>query len=212
MSRYDRARAFRILMKKAVTLKRISFDLSNDDYMTNSERTAFQFDKAIHGIWQLAKEEQVQGLAETTPAVCDALMMLDRHNVLIEFKNGRMPKKTVINIHRKIHDSVRVYSYLTGKSIAENAGELVFLLVYNEEKNSRPDCLYEPQYLPNTLRTPRRERIWCGLGQYEGIYFKEVHTYTMAEFEEYLNRLPSVPPLSDWEAYLEQFPQNPLLN
>lgn len=203
---------FACLLRKADTLKRISFDLANHDYMTRSGRMAFQFDQAIHSIWRMAKTENA-ALAElytSTPAVCDALLMLPQENVLIEFKNGRMPKKTIVNIHQKIHDSVQVYAHLTGRTIAENCGHLVWILVYNAEKNHSPDCCYEPKILPDpAIGVSDDERIYCGLGQYRGTYFKEVHTYSAQEFELWLQTLP---PVSEQNPdFRKLFPQNPLV-
>ncbi len=203
---------FSCLLRKADTLKRISFDLANHDYMTRSGRMAFQFDQAIHGIWRMAKTENA-ALAElytSTPAVCDALLMLPQENVLIEFKNGRMPKKTVVNIHQKIHDSVQVYAHLTGRTVAENCGHLVFILVYNAEKNVSPDCCYEPEILPDTaIAEFCNERIYCGLEQYRGRYFREVHTYSVQEFEAWMQTLPPVP--EKQPDFRKLFPENPLV-
>ncbi len=203
---------FSCLLRKMDTLKRISFDLANQNYMTQSGRMAFQFDQAIHGIWRMAKSEHAD-LAElytSTPAVCDALLMLPQENVLIEFKNGRMPKKTVVNIHQKIHDSVQVYAHLTGRTIAENCGHLVWILVYNAEKNHSPDCCYEPEILPDTAsEVSGDERIYCGLGQYQGRYFREVHTYSAQEFESWLRTLPPV--TEQQPDFRKLFPENPLV-
>lgn len=200
------------LLRKVYTLRRISFDLANQSCMTQSGRMAFQFDQAIHGIWRMAKSENaaLAKLYTSTPAVCDALLMLPHENVLIEFKNGRMPKKTVVNIHQKIHDSVQVYAHLTGRTIAENCGHLVWILVYNAEKNHAPDCCYEPKILSDpAIGASDDERIYCGLGQYRGRYFREVHTYSALEFEAWLQTLP---PVSEQHPdFRKLFPENPLV-
>lgn len=167
--------------------------------MTEAELTAYQFDSAIHSIWRRAMSEkaEITKRFNTTPAVCDALMSCGGRHIIVEFKNGRLPKKTIVNIHRKIHDSVMVYAYLAGADISKVREKPDFILVYNGEKNPRPECCWAPEETDGVLTASQEhvhfkangEAVYYGVQQYEGRYFREVHTFTARQFEDFLKQM-----------------------
>ena len=178
-----------ILCDNKMTLKELSKDDSdneNIEYVTDSMLVATNFD--------LVKRLYTNslGLSEEVVSSADALVETNDSIALIEFKNG-----TVVNreIKDKARDSLLILCDIIEKEISYTRKYLDFVLVYNESKNPLPN-----QYTKGVVRDSssrlniskyflqkgKEEIVLYDLNRYKGIYFREIHTYTQEEFEEYL--------------------------
>lgn len=179
-----------IFIKNKTTLKESSKDDSDKEdikYMTNSEFEVIDFD----GV----KNDYVRNLKlGDTPKSNDVLCIKDNELYFIEFKNGNMEKE-VFNVRRKIFDSLLIFTDTIYKGISYTRQNLNYILVYN--KNYRPnlkkrldkDEIQESKYFDNMSRKLSNlgnlEPDYFGLRkQFERLYFKAVHTYTVEEFDE----------------------------
>lgn len=187
---------YKIFKENLSTLKELSKDTSeknNISYMTQSELKAIDFDTVKT---QYANKLH---LSEETASSLDAILLIHEHEVFIEFKNGNI-KNEKRKIKDKIRDSLLIYCDITDKHISYTRANIVFILVYNEKKNPIPHNLK----LENSVRQNAREKIAehiikkaneelirFDLEKFKTLYFKEVHTYTENEFEEYLKNISS---------------------
>lgn len=169
------------------TLKELSIDNSNKDdikYMTESKLQAINFD--------LVKRKYANNLdlSEEKANSVDAIIIENRNlECLIEFKNGKIDSKTKRNIRDKIRDSLLIYSDIALKNISYTRANTIFILVYNEEKNGRGKSLDKlTSHLMNKAKT---EEIRFDLKKFEDLYFKEVHTYTEKQFDNFLKEISS---------------------
>lgn len=164
-------------------------DLSNIQYMTQSELEVIDFD--------LVKRDYTNGLklSEEGAASVDALIKFDNHIAFVEFKNGVMKKKKQ-NVKDKMRDSLLVFSDITKKDIAYTRQNADFILVYNLDKNPTPnqDTKGMLQESPSLIDIEnfialkaKKEIIRFDLEKYEKLYFRKVHTYSKEQFENYLN-------------------------
>ena len=163
------------------TLKETSVDSSIEgkhQYMTLSQRKAVNFDAV--------KNEYISslGLSET-PKSNDALFYDGIDLVFVEFKNGRMSQEKIHAVGKKVYDSVLLYTDITSEKISDMRKNMKYILVYNEDVN-------QPSYdgfVKNIADLANTEHVFFGLRKFQNYCFREVHTYTKCEFEEYLTNL-----------------------
>ena len=181
----------KMLLKKKMTLKKASYDTINDEYMTSSDVEVYHLDGLLYAMQRYANQhdEIFVHRSSETPSACDALYIDKVNNkfVLIEFKNGKLPKKTIVNIHNKALDSIKILSYIFDMPLEVISKRTKFVLVYNEIKNTEPFECYEPyerelDYLTNGY-------IHFGLGKYQGTLYSEVHTLGIEQFNNNLERI-----------------------
>lgn len=185
-----------ILNNHLSTLKDTSIDFHDQDniqYMTNSERKAVNFDDV--------KGEYIEKLSLVeVPKSNDALFMT-RYNMLIfvEFKNGFMDGKKKFDVRKKIYDSVIILTDILDSGISKQRDQLEYILVYNEDVNKgEADVLKKASYvqpskaydaLAKTIfGMAKKEYVCFNIDIFKNYCFKDVHTYTEKEFEEYLER------------------------
>lgn len=184
--------SFAIFRDNRKSLKELSSDTSdknNIQYMTESQRQATDFD--------LVKRLYLNSLyhSEDDAQSVDALTQTEDTVIFIEFKNGAVHAS---DIKTKVRDSLLMYCDITKNTIANTRADSVLVLVYNLEKNPRPNQLKKGE--PPTWRSQvaisryfakkgNRELIRFDLERFEGLCFREVHTYTKEEFEQYLQWL-----------------------
>lgn len=182
------------------TLKETSLDNRDGKavYMTESSLPAIDFD----GV----KEGYVKdlGLSET-PRSNDALFEDGEGGlVFAEFKNGHMDRPTQFAVRKKIYDSVLIFTDITSTRISDLRKAVKYILVYNEsanrdnrsdeeltKKNSRavqPSSSFDC-FAKMVSRYADEEYICFGLRIFQKYCFKEVHTFTVDEFEAYLTTL-----------------------
>lgn len=195
LSKYD------IFRHQITSLKETSLDDRNKNeeiYMTESDRDAVDFD----GV----KAEYIDGLGlHEIPKSNDALFEDGRGSlVFVEFKNGLINPAEQFVIRKKIYDSVLIFSDVTAMGISKMRELMKYILVYNETRNmaNRSDSQLIKKNAASVQPSPsfdsfaktisgyaKEEYICFGLRMFEKYCFKEVHTFTEAEFEFYLASL-----------------------
>ena len=196
LSKYD------IFRHQATSLKETSSDDRNkkeEAYMTESDREAVDFDKV--------KAEYIEGLGlHEIPKSNDALLDDGRGTlVFVEFKNGLINSAEQFAIRKKIYDSVLIFSDITSMGISKTREIMKYILVYNETRNmtNHSDSQLAKKNALSVQPSPsfdtfaktisgyaKEEYVYFGLRMFEKYCFKEVHTFTEAEFESYLESLP----------------------
>lgn len=193
------------------SLKRTSKDTSDPysvQYVTNSPYEVIHFD--------LVKEHYVTdtfGKPRDSLTSADALMEVSPQNteapfVFVEFKNGKLNKKeNLLNLREKLRDSLLIFADITGSTVAAARKTLDFILVYNAEKNppapgeAHPEDTGIPES-PSRLKIAsrlaekaNRELIRFDLERFQSIYYRNIHTYSEAQFENYLSKhgIPTAP-------------------
>ena len=171
------------------TLKECSKDYSDPDrieFMTETQLEAINFDTVK------TKYANDLGLSEECAASVDALLETDENLAFVEFKNGKVNNR---NVKDKIRDSLMLFCDLTKQTISDTRKNLDFIVVYNEEKNPQPNQLKKQAVSEAPSRTAigqyflsrgNEELIRFDLERYKHLYFREVHTYTKAEFDKYI--------------------------
>ena len=171
------------------TLKECSKDNSdpkNVKFMTESQLEVINFD----GI--KTKYTNDLALSEICAASVDALLQMDEDLAFVEFKNGKVDKR---NVKDKARDSLLMLCDLMKRTISYTREHLDFIVVYNEERNPQPNQLKKQAVLDSPSRTAigkyflskgNEELIRFDLERYKHLYFREVHTYTKAEFDKYI--------------------------
>lgn len=176
------------------TLKNLSVD--GGACMVSSELKAIDFDKVKSKYCESLK------LSEA-PNSNDALFSINQNKlVFVEFKNGYIDKKTIYNIRKKIYDSLLIFNDIISNSIAYTRKSMIYILVYNKSKNNQNhflekkinedsksiiqnSCSYDN--LAKTIGSyANEEYILFGLKMFENYCFKEVHSFTVSEFEKYI--------------------------
>lgn len=155
------------------TLKETSCDSNGKEteYMVNSEVQVVNFDKV--------KDSYIRSLKPViTPSSNDALYLgRDNNLYFIEFKNGKLDHKQKSKLYYKIYDSLLIFTDIIGENISYCRKNLSYVLVYNEEKNSKAEIA---QHITRKANLPF---VRFGLERFANVYFKDVLTYTKNEFE-----------------------------
>ena len=186
------------------TLKELSKDNTNNEYMTESEEIAIDFDevKRIY-IKDICPQHQ--------PDSNDVLKYIGDEFYFIEFKNGNM--KNIKNLNDKIFESLLMFSDITGKTISYTRIKGHYILVYNyensknfirtliEKRNERDcektlgssevqDSTYFDDIVFDISSLANYNVDFFGLrAGFEKMYFKTVKTYHIKEFEtEFVDR------------------------
>lgn len=117
----------------------------------------------------------------------------------IEFKNGNLKKETK-SIREKIRDSLLIFCDITSKTISYTRANVILIVVYNELNTKMPRdpkrkiCESESMGAIKDFLVDKSksEIILFDLDKYERLYFKEVHTYTVDQFENYVKKVTGV--------------------
>lgn len=176
-----------IFSKHIGTLMELSKDTAHNEYMTESQIEAINFDDV--------KTEYTNSLnlSEETASSVDALVKT-KCLYFMEFKNGVM-RGEIKKVKDKIRDSLLIFCDIANMHISETRKLLDFILVYNEEKNSKSHQKQKPIVIEDDSRVSigkhfankaHDEFILFGLENFKKLYFKEVHTYNKKEFEKFL--------------------------
>lgn len=194
-----------IIDERNSTLKDTSYDEDNKVYMVDCELEVCSFDDV--------KEWYVKNripLAKPNPKSNDALFFDKEEGFFIEFKNGKINNAVNFELNKKIYDSLLMlfdlgYVDSNGRevdSISYTRENMNYILVYNEEKYLQVGATrqtkegFDRQKVEVTASKHRDllfstvkklandELIKFGLDQFRNYLFKNVHTYTVKEFEE----------------------------
>lgn len=168
---------YELLLKHLSNLKETSKDDHGDGktYMTSCEYPAVNFDEV--------KDEYITGLhISGNPRSNDALLVTkDNKSFFIEFKNGYMDNKKIFDVKGKIYESLPILTDIIGKGISYTRNELVYILVYNGAKNDPSTDIKK-----HIASKAKAELIRFDLERFKNFFFKEVHTYTETEFDNFL--------------------------
>jgi hypothetical protein len=172
-----------LLLKFSDTLKKTSEDINKttaDKYMTLCEKVVINLD--------VLKNEFVKNMALTTaPMSCDALYLTSQNELfMIEFKNGVIKAKKSYEIKVKIFESLLMLSEKFSRTIDFMRNNLIFILVYNENVKHGPVQFEDTgiNKIQGTLfNLAHIRKIRFGLHRFKKLYFKNVFTYSKAEFE-----------------------------
>ena len=185
-----------ILQGHLSTLQEISIDdheKDNVQYMTDSQRMAVNFDKV--------KEEYISNLSLVEVPKSNDALFLSRDNKLIfvEFKNGFMDGKKKFDVRKKIYDSIIILTDILDVGISHLRDQMEYVLVYNENINEdEKEILQKKSYVQPSkaydslakgiFGMAKKEYVCFGYDIFKNYCFKDVHTYTEKECEEYLER------------------------
>ena len=154
--------------------------LAGDKYMTSCKKTVVNVDRL--------KDDFVKKMSlEEVPKSCDALYMTSQNEFfLIEFKNGVIDAKKNYEIKVKIFESLLMISEKFSKTTDFMRSNMNFILVYNENvthgKEQYENIGVRRVSVP-ILRKAHIREIRFGLRRFKKLYFKDVFTYSKAEFE-----------------------------
>ena len=163
-------------------------DKNNIRYMINDTRDVVDFDMVK------TKYANKLGLSEEVAKSVDALYDGKNKDVFIEFKNGNMANQKSA-VRDKVRNSLLLFGDITGKSISYTRNSAEFVLVYNEEKNtdikrvkksSVQNSESRDKIAGAVHRYAKEEFVRFGMEIFKGLFFRDVHTYTVKEFSEYL--------------------------
>ena len=185
-----------IFCRNITTIKETSKD--NHDgvtlFMTMLEIPVINFD----GV----KDAYIFGLHLTeSPKSNDALCILsDGTYLFIEFKNGYIDKKKVFDIRGKIYDSLLIFSDIINEGISSFRNNMDYILVYNEDRNPEEEQDTSPteqiqeskSRLEIGIRLSKlggKNHIRFGLDRFQSFCFRNVFTYTVEEFDQYISSL-----------------------
>lgn len=185
---------YSILKNNISTLKSTSIDNhdANDvKYMTDSTREAVHFDAV--------KNEYIASLSlHEAPRSNDALFLNNRQElVFVEFKNGFMDREKKFAVRKKIYDSIIILTDILNMGISRLREHMEYILVYNEKANAaESDVLNKKSHVQqsaafddiakNISAMAKDEYVCFGIKMFKGYCFKNVHTYTEKEFDQYL--------------------------
>lgn len=182
--------AHSIFHNNVTTLKQTSYDSKNQFYMTEREINVVNFD----GV----KTQYLNaiGYSEEKLASVDALVEINGIQYLIEFKNGNLPKN---EIKDKIKDSLLVLCDIEKINISDTRKCISFMLVYNYDKNpldhqeeklcAKGELKSLSKIAKHFMKKGGEEYIRFGLEKFKGAYFKDVHTYSIDEFDDFYKKV-----------------------
>lgn len=119
------------MKSKRTSLKNTSYDEEHKDYMSDSTLNVIGFDQVKE---EYLTREHLEG--EMASSV-DALVSDGQYTYIIEFKNGN--KIESHQIENKLKDSVTILCDEWKRTVSQTRQEIVFVLVYNEEKKHLSD-------------------------------------------------------------------------
>lgn len=166
-------------LNKMKTLKRISADTTNGQFMVESTLKVINFDL-------FSREYSSKFHIPVQPKTNDALY-IDQFGkwFFIEFKNGSLKQA---DIYRKIYDSLIMLNEFGLVSWDFCRKNITYILVYNEDE-------YNEQYVNDLQKSTSRTRIHTairnkankarqlyGIDKLKGYMFEDTYTYNEMEF------------------------------
>lgn len=150
------------------TMKESSNDEASAEYVTECGEEVVDFDLFTDKFFRYFDK------SPRVPESVDSMCKIDGEWYLIEFKNGEVRRK---NIYAKLAHSLLVLMRNESMSIDEAVRSINFILVLNKSKDYIADCI---------MARAGEERVLYNLKQFQGCYFKEVHTFSKRRFEEFI--------------------------
>lgn len=173
-----------------VTLRELSFDKSNQEYLCNSEVMAVDFDKVKELYMNSFKLVNTQ-LCSVDAMFGSALLVgseiAEPCLYFVEFKNGVVNKKEVEGVINKIKDSVYIYLDELEQTPSYLRNNAEFILVYNKEKNENLTTRARNSIGSSiTGNSNTRHMRRFGYSACNGLYLKKFHTMNEDEFDRFL--------------------------
>lgn len=169
------------------TLKETSKDKINEEFMTESQIEAIDFD-------QVKLDYSRKFNLKNIPKSNDALCKIFGEFYFIEFKNGKINSR---DLWKKIYDSVFILSDINGVSLSEIKKKISYILVYNEEKINKEKANHKNpnrrisnsksygKILKTVTKMGEKEVDYFRVREFfENYCFKKVHTYSKEEFNK----------------------------
>ncbi|WP_169973521.1 MULTISPECIES: hypothetical protein [unclassified Campylobacter] len=156
------------------TIKNISYDKENREYMSNSQLKIFNFDKVKDNFvrkYSFAKQ----------PKSVDGCIQKNDYVALIEFKNGKIDDKCKNDVYDKIFSSVFILSAIADEKISNLKNICQFILVYNQSKNRDFVISF------NLNKDAKQQSKTFDLSGYEKLFFSKTHIFSQNDFENFLN-------------------------
>ena len=163
------------IKKHGGLLSDCSYDSEHDEKMCTSDLQVINFDNV-----KTAYLNDL-GYSEEKAKSVDAIAYgVDNTLYLIEFKNGNIKyEKEYIPI--KIRDSILIICDICKCSIADTRKDIVFVLVYNEERSNLP---WETKRMLGAAILSGRPIHYLGLDKAEGFVVKKAIMLTAKQFED----------------------------
>lgn len=166
------------------TLKNTSFDKENSIYMTELTITVVNFDSFI-------KDYCSRIAPKSGIAICsaDAAFNISTSDIcLVEFKNGaildskgRLLDAVKVNIRNKVNESLLSLIDDFNEPLDYFRSSASFVLVFNDSRTKSRNKI--KSHLGRKSSTPI---VLFGLDRYRGFLFKNVYTFTEAEFNSFI--------------------------
>lgn len=160
------------------TLKETS-KIDNNGYMCHLENEVINFDEAKEKYIRQQIEELI-AQDEIGMKSVDALCEYGKDVLFIEFKSGDVGNIDKKDIRYKIVDSLLLFIHITKCQIDYIKEHGIFILVYNSGEKSLD------KIQNHVFNNAGEERIRFGFKVHKKMFFKELHTYTLDEFENWL--------------------------
>ena len=155
------------------TVKDISYDESNDEYMSESELEAYNFDKV--------KEKFSNKYDIKPPKSVDGLMLQYEKLIFLEFKNGNIDSKAKKEICDKIFCSFLVLLTILDGKVSDLKNKLKFILIYNKDKNGDINIDIN---LSKDANLPECKQF--DLSGYSKLYFFQADIFDKDKFDNFL--------------------------
>lgn len=173
------------------TLKKTSYDSTNQIYLSNLPTEVYDFDK-IKEAYVNHMIKTHQGLSTNSFRSNDALYLKENKLVFIEFKNGDITSKIEKEkIRSKISESLLILADILNATLKETRKDCCYILVYNKKKNEAfekersssinmiSDCMANLSGTNHLIK---------GFYRYK-VFFDKVYTINEKELEGLLNKL-----------------------
>ena len=156
-------------------LDECSYDSEHDEKMCASDLQVINFDNVKTAYLN------DRGFSEEKAKSVDVIACGEENTVyLVEFKNGNI-KHEKENIPIKIRDSVLIICDICKCSITDTRKDIVFVLVYNEE---RSNLSWETKRMIGMSVLSGKPIHYLGLDKAEGFIVKRALMLTAKQFEE----------------------------
>lgn len=154
-------------------LSECSYDTEHDEKMCSSNLQVVNFDHVKTSYLNDCGFSEEK--AKSVDAIADGN---DKLTYLIEFKNGNINNEKSVSI--KIRDSILMICDICHCNISKTREDVVFVLVYNEE---RSNLSWETKRLLGGANLSGRPIPYMGLDKVEGFLVKKVLMLNATKFE-----------------------------
>lgn len=158
------------------SIRNISYDESNQEYMSNSKQEIFNFDKVK---CNFANKYYIK-----PPKSVDGCMQKENSVILIEFKNGNIDGDCKKDVCDKIFSSMSILSIIVDEKISNLKHKCQFILVYNQNKNG------DLNIYSNLNKDANQHSKVFDLSGYEKLCFNKTYILSENKFETFLQQFP----------------------